>query len=386
MDFEFTAEQLQIRDTYREFCKRNITPEYVRWLDESTTFLPQDMYDRLAELGTMGICIPEQYGGMGLGTIEQCIIMEEICTAGLAVGFCAGISEGFGGRPILALGTERQKERHLPRIAAGKEKWALAMTEAGGGTDILGSIRTTAVREGDAYVVDGTKMWISGAHVADYLTTLVITDKGAERKKGLSILIVDARSPGITIRPIQKLGVHGCGVNEIHFDQVHVPAENRLAEENKGWYALLHVLNPERVGTSMLSLAIAKAAFQYALQYVQDRRAFGKPIGQFQILQHYLAEIAVEIENARNLIYKCAWLADHGKRYDVEACMAKIVAARASELAARHGMAIMAGYGFAMEYPMQRHFRDYRQMMFSPISDEMAKNYIAESYGLPRSF
>jgi acyl-CoA dehydrogenase len=229
-------------------------------------------------------------------------------------------------------------------------------------------------------------MWISGAHVADYLTTLVITDKAVERKKGLSVLIIDATSPGVTIRPIHKLGVHGCGVNEIHFDEVKVPVENLLGEENKGWYALLKVLNPERIGTAMFSLGIAKAAFQYALQYAQERRAFGKPIGQFQILQHYLAEVAIEIENARNLIYKCAWLSQSGQRYDVEACMAKIVAARASELAAQHGMEIMGGYGFAMEYPMQRHFRDYRQMMFSPISDEMAKNYIAESFGLPRSF
>jgi butyryl-CoA dehydrogenase len=260
------------------------------------------------------------------------------------------------------------------------------MTEPSGGTDILGAIRTTAVRKGDHYVVNGAKMWISGAHVADFLTTLVITDKAAERKKGLSVLGVDAKSPGVTIRPIQKLGVHGCGVNEIHFEEVKVPVENLLGEENRGWYGLLKVLNPERIGTAMQSLGIAKAAFNYALQYAQERQAFGKPIGQFQILQHYLAEVAIEIENARNLIYKCAWLYDSGQRYDVEACMAKIVAARASELAARHGMEIMGGYGFAMEYPMQRHFRDYRQMMFSPISDEMAKNYIAESYGLPRSF
>jgi acyl-CoA dehydrogenase len=386
VDYEFTEEQRLIRDTYRKFCQQELTPEYVRWLDENTSFLPEDMYQKLAELGTMGICIPQEYGGMGLGHIEHCIITEELSTAGLAVGFCAGISEVFGGRPIMAMGTEAQKQRHLPRIAQGKEKWALAMTEPSGGTDILGAIRTSAVRDGDHYVVNGSKMWISGAHVADYLTTLVITNKEVERKKGLSVLIIDAKSSGILIRPIKKLGVHGCGVNEIYFDDVRVPAENLLGQENKGWYGILNVLNPERISTSVFSLAIARAAFNYALQYAQERKAFGKTIGTFQILQHYLADIAVEIENARNLIYKCAWLCDSGKRYDVEACMAKIVACRASELAACHGMEIMGGYGFAMEYDMQRHFRDYKQMMFSPISDEMAKNYIAESFGLPRSF
>jgi acyl-CoA dehydrogenase len=145
-------------------------------------------------------------------------------------------------------------------------------------------------------------------------------------------------------------------------------------------------LNPERISTSMFSLGIAKAAFNYALQYAKEREAFGKPIGAFQILQHYLADIAIEIENARNLIYKCAWLHDTGKSFDVEASMAKIVAVRASDLATRYGMEILGGYGVTMEYDMQRHFRDYRQMTFAPISDEMAKNYIAQSFGLPRSY
>jgi len=386
VDFEFTKEQKALQETYREFCKRNLTREYVRWLDENTTFLPQDMYDKLAELGTMGLGIPPEYGGMELGQVERCIVFEEISTASVAAGFCAGLAEGFGGHPIMALGTDAQKKEHLPRIAAGKEKWSLAMTEPSGGTDILGAIRTTAAKNSDHYVVNGSKMWISGAHVADYLTTLVITNKEVERKKGLSLLIIDAKSPGVTIRPIKKLGVHGCGVNEIYFDNVCVPFENLLGEENKGWYGLLNVLNPERIATSIFSLAIAKAAFHDALEYARERKAFGKTIGSFQILQHYLADIAIEIENAHNLIYKCARLSDAGKRYDVEACMAKVVACRASELAARYGMEIMGGYGFAMEYDMQRHFRDYKQMMFSPISDEMAKNYIGQSFGLPRSF
>jgi butyryl-CoA dehydrogenase len=386
MDFELTEEQRLIRDTYQKFCKNELTPEYVRYIDEECDFVPDDMMRKLADMGTLGIQIPEKYGGMGLGWVETCVIIEELATAGVAVAFCAGLSETFGGRPIATLGTDEQRERHLPRIASGEEVWALAMTEPTGGTDILGAIKTTAVKDGEHYVVNGSKMWISGAHRADYLTTLVITDKDAERKNGLSVLIIDAKSPGITIRPVKKLSIHGCGTNEIFFDDVRVPAENLLGQENKGWYGLLGVLNPERIATSLLSLGIAKSAFNYALQYSQERKAFGKTIGSFQILQHYLADIAIEIENARNLIYKCAWLHDTGQRYDREACMAKIVAVRASELAARYGTEIMGGYGIAMEYDMQRHFRDYKQMMFSPISDEMAKNYIAMSYGLPRGF
>ena len=386
MNFAFTDEQNIIRETYREFCQKELNPEYVRWMDENCDYPPDDLLEKFAALGTMGATIPEEYGGSGLSMVDNCIIYEEIGTASIAASMGVGISTTFGAKPILEMGTEAQKQKHLPRIVEGKEKWALALTEPAGGTDILGAIRTTADKKGDRYVINGQKLWISGAHKADYLTTVVITDKNVDRKNGLSVLIVDAKTPGITIRPVKKLGVHAFGVNEIFFDDVEVPVENLLGKENKGWYQLLGTLNPERISTSLLSLGIAKAAFEYALNYAKERMAFGKTIGTFQILQHYLADIAIETESARNLIYKCAWLYDTGQRYDVEVSMAKIVACRASELAARYGMEIMGGFGFAMEHDMQRHFRDYKQMMFSPISDEMAKNYIAQSFGLPKSY
>jgi len=386
MDLDFTPEQEMIRDTYRRFCDKELTPEYVRWIDENCNFLPDDMLKKFAVLGTQGLTVPEEYGGQGLGMIEFSIVLEEISRKSVAAAFCVGGGLAFGARPLLDLGTPLLRERHLPRIARGEEKWSLAMTEPGGGTDILGAIRTTAVRKGDRYVVNGSKQWITAAHVADYMTTVVITDPAAPRKKGLSALIIDARAPGVTVKPIPKLGIHGCGTNAVFFDDVEVPVENLLGTENNGWYQLLNTLNPERIATSMFSLGLAHAAFDYALAYAKERRAFGRPIGAFQILQHYLADIAIEIHLSRNLIYRCAWLADNGRPYNVEVAMAKIAACRASELAARHGMEILGGYGFAMEYDMQRHFRDYKQMMFSPISDEMAKNYIAESFGLPRSF
>ena len=386
MDFQFTDEQKMLRRTYQKFCEKELTPEYARWLDENCDWTPDDMLQKLADLGTYAILVPEEYGGLGLGQVEQCIVQEELCTAAVAVSFSGGLSVGFGVTPLLGLGTEEQKREHLPLIAQAKEKWCMALTEPAGGTDILGAIRTTAVKDGDEYIVNGSKIFISGAHVADYIMLIAITNKDVPRKNGLTVFLVDAKSPGITINPIKKLSIKSCGTNEIYFEDVRVPAKNILGRENEGWYGLLGTLNPERIATSILSLGIAKSAFQYALQYAKEREAFGGPIGRFQILQHYLADIAIEIENARNLIYKCAWLCDTGQRYDVEAAMAKIVACRASELAARYGMEIMGGYGVCYEFDMQRHFRDYKQMMFSPISDEMAKNYIARSFGLPRSY
>jgi len=386
MDFSFTEEQEMIRRTFKSFAAKELTPEYVRWLDENCNFPPDDLAAKLAEIGFFGLVVPPEYGGSGLGMIEFCIAAEEISAASVAVAISMLLSTAFGSRPVSELGNEKQKRRHLPKIASGEEKWCMALTEPAGGTDILGAIRTTADKKGSEYIVNGSKMFISGGHVADYILLIAITDRKTERKKGLSTIIVDARSPGITINLIEKVGIHACGTTEIHFEDVRVPAENLMGAENKGWYQLLGTLNPERIATSMLSLGIAKAAFRDALEYAKVREAFGRPIGQFQIIQNYLAQIAIEIENATNLIYKCAWLCDHKQRYDVEATMAKIVACRASEKAALYGMEILGGYGFTMEYDMQRHFRDYKQMMFSPISDEMSMNYIAQSFGLPKSY
>lgn len=386
MDYDLSPEQKMIRETYRRFCEKELPPDFVRWYDTNADFLPQDKFDKFSELGTQGLTIPQEYGGQGLGMIEFTIMLEEVSTRSVAAAFCVAIHQAFGARPLLDMGSELLKQRHLPRIAGGQEKWALALSEPAGGTDILGAIRTTAVRKGDHYILNGSKQWISGAHAADYLTTVVITDPTVSRKKGLSVLVVDTKSPGVTIQKIPKLGIHGCATNAVFFDNVKVPIDNLLGTENDGWYQLLKTLNPERITTSVFSLGIAQAAFDYALAYAKERHAFGRPIGGFQILQHYLADIAIEITLARDLIYRCAWLNDAGRPYHNEVAMAKVVACRASELAARHGMEILGGYGFAMEYDMQRHFRDYKQMQFSPISDEMAKNRIAESFGLPRSY
>jgi alkylation response protein AidB-like acyl-CoA dehydrogenase len=262
----------------------------------------------------------------------------------------------------------------------------MALTEPAGGTDILGAIATKAEDKGDHWLINGRKMFISVAHAADYILTVAITNPEAKRSRGLSVFIVPRKAEGLETRLIPKLGCHVAGVNEVYYDDVRIPKENLLGTLNGGWYELLMVLNPERVGTAMLSLGVAKAAFRDAFEYAKQRNAFGGPISRFQSLQHYLADIAIEIENARNLIYKCAWLADMGKPMHLEACMAKIVAARASEKAVIWGMEILGGYGYTMEFDMQRYFRDYKQMVFSPISDEMAKNMIMQFMGYPRSW
>jgi acyl-CoA dehydrogenase len=387
MDFNLTEEQLLLRDTIRNFCKKELTKQYVRWLDENVTFIPQDLWDKIAELGYFGLRIPKEYGGAGMTFTDYIVVCEELATASTAAAFCAGLSQDFGGDIISRLGTSKQKKNLLPRIAAGKLKFCLALTEPAGGTDILGALKTTALKNGDCFILNGQKVFITGAHVADYMLVVAITDLKAEkRSRALSIFIVDAKTPGITVAPIRKLGIHACGANEVFLDNVSVPEENVLGELNKGWSHLTEILNPERIITSTFSLGIAKAAYQDAMDYSLQRYAFGKPIGQFQIIQHYLVDMAIAIENARNLIYKCCWLYEQGKPVHVESTMAKIVAGYASEIAAIKGLEIFGGWGYSMEYDMQRYFRDYKQMIFAPIADEMAKNMLGEWMGLPRSF
>ena len=386
MNFEFTEEQEMLRQTVQRFCEKELSREYCRWLDENVNFVPEELWDKFADIGFLGMSIPKEYDGLGLGVTENIIVMEELATASMGAALCLGTTLGFGATPITQMGTEKQKKNHLPQIAAGKQVWALALTEPAGGTDILGAIKTKAVDDGDQWIINGQKVFISSAHAADYILTVAITNPDAKRSHGLSCFIVPRSSEGLELRLIPKLGNHVCGINEIFYEDVRVPKENLLGTLHEGWYELLLTLNTERIWVSAASLGVAKAAFRDAMEYAKQREAFGGPIARFQIIQHYLGEMAIEIENARNLIYKCAWLADQGRPMHIEACMAKIMASRASEKAAIWGMEILGGYGYTMEYDMQRYFRDYKQGVFSPITDEMAMNMMTKFMGLPQSW
>jgi alkylation response protein AidB-like acyl-CoA dehydrogenase len=399
--FEWDEERLSVVKTSIErFCQENLSREYVRWMDENCDFPPEDLWKKLADYGLFD-------RSLAGSPYESLIIQEEIATASAAVGLAIGAAISFGQLFIELLGTEEQRQEFLPKLAAGELKMCMALTEPGGGTDILGSLRSAAVLDGDHYVLNGQKVFITGAHVADYIIAVAITDPDAEdRSRAWSIFLVDAKTPGITIRKIPKLGIHACACTEIFFENVRVPAANLLGPKNaaygflvgggrsapktagggKASTKMMSLLNEERVGTAMLSLGIANAAYRDALAYAMQRKAFGRPIGQFQIIQNYLVEMAIQIENARNLIYGSVSLGLAGKSAVKQVQMAKIVAARASEYCAIKGMEILGGYGFTMEYDMQRHFRDYKQMVFAPITEEMAINVIAQMLGLPKSY
>lgn len=387
MDFSFTEEQELMRTAVREFCAREITSEKIREWEETLDFMPQETWDKAAAMGLFAASVPEEYGGDGADMVTAMVGFEEISKASTAVALGVGATIGFGTRPIAELGSEEQKREFLPRIAEGKLKFSLALTEPAGGTDILGAISTYAESDGDDFVISGQKIYITGAHVADYLTTVAITDReNPKRSHALSIIMVPANAPGIDIRVIPKVSTHCCGSCEVFYDSVRVPKTNLLGTLNNGWYDVLSTLNPERIGVAMISVGLAEKVFEDCLAYAKERMAFGKPIGQFMIIQHYLADMAVGIENARNLVYKCAWLADTGRPYHVEATMAGLYASQMALDAATVGMEIFGGYGVTMEADIQRYWRDSQQMVFSPISNEMSKNFIAQCYGLPKSF
>ncbi len=386
MDFSFSDERNMLRDTLRKFVARECTPEFARTIDQEKKF-PHELYRKMADLGFMALPFPAEYDGLGGDVIDEVIILEELSKASAAIGLTYFLSTCFGGKSIEFFGTEKQKKTYLPKLISGEMMFSLALTEPGGGTDILGNLNTTAVKSSDGYLVNGQKTFITGAHVADYLITVVKTQKDKDKKShGFSVLMIDTKSPGIDIRPLEKLGVRATGSNEVFFDNVVVPHENLMGEELNGWRQVVETLNNERIALAAVSLGIGQAAFDYALQYSKEREAFGRPIGQFQTIQRYLAETIIDLEMARLLTYKAAWLQSQKKSCAMETAMAKYAASEAGFRAALKGMRIMAGYGYMMEYDMQRFFRDAELFLVAPITNEMALNFIGMELGLPRAY
>lgn len=386
MDFGFNEDQILIQKTFQKFCEKELNYEYVRWMDEHVDFPPDELWQKLADLGVFSASVPVEYGGQGLGCIENMIMYEQICKASMSVALATGVTSGFGVRFIGELGTKEQKENYLPLIAEGKFKTCMALTEPGGGTDILGALRTFAEDKGDRWVINGQKIFITGAHVADSLITICKTEREAKRSQSWTTIMVPRESPGITIRKIGKISCHHCESVEIFYDNVEVPKENTIGTRGNAYTEIMTVLNPERIGVAMMGVGIIAAIYEHCFKYVQERMAFGGPISRFQILQNYLADMCINLENARNITYKAAWLCDNGRPYHLEATMAKLVAAEGARHAATYGSEIFGGYGICNEYPVSMFVRDAYQIQFSPISNEMSRNMLMQFQGLPKSW
>ena len=387
MDFQLTKEQLMIKKSISEFMKKECPSEYSRALDAAKKF-PEDVWQKLAENGFLGISIPEEYGGTGGDIFDYILAIEEMSKGSIAVAFGFFLSVCFGGKSIGLYGSDEQKDYFLKKLATGDCKFSLSLTEPDGGTDILGAMKTSAEVTDDHYIINGSKTFISGADVADFLITVCRTEENPSKKAdGISILIVDAKTPGIKINPLSKMALPSISACEVFYDNVKVPKTALLGTEGKGWYQLVSTLDNERIGVTAMTLGLAEGVFKTVVQYAKDRKAFGKPIGQFQSIQHYLAKSAIDLEAARLLMYKAASLQASGERCDVEATMAKYFGSNASYETISKGISIMGGYGVMDEYDVGRHLHIAKGFTFGPISNEMCLNYVGMvGLGLPKSY
>lgn len=387
MDFELSPDQEMMQSVARDMIE-DYGLDYWREKDEAKEF-PHEIWDELVQAGFTGITVPEKYGGEGMGMVDVTALGLAIARAGGGVSGANLLTLGpvFGGISVNELGTEEQCERWLPGVANG-DIISLGLTEPDAGLDTAG-IKSTAEKDGDEYVLNGTKIWTTGAHVADYIVILARTspyDEG-KRHQGISLFYVPADSEGIEISKIDKLSMRCLGSCEVVLDDVRIPEENLLGEEGKGFYHVLGTLNTERIIWSAIPLGAGELALDLATDYANEREAFGRPIGMNQGVQFPLAESKIELETAKLMIYKAASLYDKGEECAMEANAANLMSARAGFNACNQAIQTHGGMGFANEYHVERLFRDVRLAKVAPVSDELVKSYVSEHVlELPRSY
>ncbi len=386
LNFDLGEQKDLLRQGIQKLVEKECPAEYVREMDEKEEF-PRHVWDKLAEAGYLGIPIDPEYGGTGGDILDMVIVVEEMAKKSASIALTFMMSSCFGAKALAFAGNTQQKQELLPRLARGEAMFAISVTEPDGGTDILNVMKTTARAEGDDFIINGSKVWTTCAHLADYMVVYARTDPQATKKThGITIFLVDPKTEGIEIRKINKLGIRATSSFEVFYTDVRVPRSSILGRQDYGFYDLLPMLNNERILVAAICLGLAQAAFHDALEYAKQRQAFGRPIGQFQALQHELARTRTDIELATLITYKAAWLQSLGRECGMEANMAKLVAANTACQAADRGMQVLGGYCYSMEFDMQRYWRDSRLYRIAPITDEMVLNFIGEQIGLPRSF
>lgn len=387
MDFKLSDEHEEFRDTVHRWVEKEVPKSWALALERDEDHYPFALWEKFTAAGFHGIGIDEEYGGQGGDIVTQMILARELARSLGGLAWIWGITSFAGGKSIGVYGSPEQKLKYLPEIAAGRLRAAIAFTEPAGGTDVLGALRTEATRSDDGWVLAGEKIWSSSAHVADYLLVLARTDKNVrKRHQGVSLFWVPAASPGIKITPLAKLGMRSMGSCTVSFDNVHVPDECVLGEPGNAWYMLLPTLNNERIMVAAFCLGVMDGVLEEALDYMKQRKAFGRLIGEFQSLQHYIANIASWRYSIELMLHHCAALQSQGRPAQLETLALKLLASEHCNAAADLGIQVLGGMGYSAETHMQRYWRDSRLWRIGPITNEMVRNSIAETLGLPRSF
>jgi acyl-CoA dehydrogenase len=385
MNFELAPEHRMLRDSVREFFARELPEERIREMDRARR-IPRDLWRRFARMGWQGISVPADYGGSGGDVSTAAVFCEELARRfpSLATDW---LLVSMTARVLRESGTPAQKKELLPRLAAGDFLMSFGMSEPGGGTDVL-ALKTCATRQGNEWVVRGQKLYTSFADDADAILVLWRTDPadGPKRARGLSLVLTPRHQPAVEVRRLELMGMRAACTCEVFLDDARAPAGALVGSRGDGWRTLLASLDEERILCAAMYVGITSAALDQALQYARDHSAFGRPIGAFQAVQHPLAETATELEQIRLITAKAAWLQSNGRDCAMEAAMAKLAASEAAIRATDRCMRVLGGYGLVEVSAMERLFRDARLGPFSPISNEMVRNFVGERLGLPRTY
>ena len=354
MDFQLTAEQREIQSLAREFAGEHIEPHAAQW-DREHTF-PRALFTQLAELGLMGTCVPEEYGGAGADFLSYILVLEELSRADAGVGVTVAVHTSAVTLPILTFGTDEQRARFVPPLAQGQHLGAFALTEAEAGSD-AGALRTRAVRDGDEWVLDGAKQWITNGSYAGTFLLFARTDTATAGARGVSAFVLDAEQVRVT-RDEEKLGLNSSVTNDIVVEGVRVGADRLLHEENHGFRVAMQTLDGGRIGIASQAIGITQAAYDVAVAYAKERRAFGQRIGDFQAISHKLANMSMELDAARLLVYRAAWLKQEGRPHTDAGAKAKLFASEMARRQTGEAIQILGGYGYTKEFPVERYYRD----------------------------
>jgi alkylation response protein AidB-like acyl-CoA dehydrogenase len=354
VDFELTAEQREIQALARDFARERIEPYAAEW-DREHRF-PRELFAQLAELGLMGVCVPEAYGGAGADFISYILVLEELSRADAGVGVTVAVHTSATTLPILAFGTDEQKARFVPPLARGEVLGAFALTEAEAGSD-AGSLRTRAEPRGDGWTITGAKQWITNGRFAGTFLLFARTDESTDGARGVSAFVLDAEHVRVT-RDEEKLGLNSSVTNDLVVEDAHVGRDRLLHEENKGFTVAMATLDGGRIGIAAQALGIAQAGYDVARAYAQERRAFGRRIGDFQAIQWKLADMSTELDAARLLVYRAAWLKATGAPHTEAGAKAKLFASEMARRQTAEAIQILGGYGYTKEFPVERYYRD----------------------------
>lgn len=379
MNFDLTDEQRMWREVVHAFVAKEVKPK-ARHVDETGEF-NWEAVRKMGAVGLLGLNIPEEYGGTGVDAISAAIAVEELGWGCGSTALAIAAHNGLGSSPVALFGSDDLKETFLPQLVDGKHQLsALALTEPGAGSDLKGGIATRAVRDGDAWVINGAKMWCTNASIAEFIVTLVRTDP-AGGSHSLSQILVPTNSPGLHIGPPEKkMGLKGSPTHAVTYENVRVPAAYLVGAEGHGLQQTLTILDGGRIGIGALSIGLAQSAFEDALAYAKERTAFGHAIANYQAIQWMLADAATEIQAARFMVYYAAWLKQNNRPFGKEAAMAKLFATEMAERVCRNAIQIHGGYGYSREFPVELTYRDARLMTIGEGTSEIQRMVIARNY------